>query len=177
LVIVEADRPLALPRNCPSAGPKSFDESPCRYSSGSTCSICGVLRAHGGRIADENRCRSPVSGSTRLSLIRGATTSTAPAQVVTSRGSWQPLRTTSRRPFSSRTSANCAQYASTSACNASASIRRAPARTISSITDDEPDIKTGTPEPSQTAASGTTLSMGRTFLADAPTPALLGTFN
>jgi hypothetical protein len=34
LVIVEADRPLAEPRNCPSAGTKSPLESPCRYSSG-----------------------------------------------------------------------------------------------------------------------------------------------
>ena len=87
-MIVDDDRPLVEPRNCPSAGTKSPDESPCRYSSGSTASICGVLRAHGGRIADENRCRSPVSGSIRLSLTRGACTATAPAQVVTSRGSW-----------------------------------------------------------------------------------------
>jgi hypothetical protein len=40
----------------------------------------------------------------------------------------KPLRTTSRRPCSSRWSLNWA--ASTSACRASASIRRAPARTI-----------------------------------------------
>ena len=96
LVIVEADRPLVLPRNCPRAGTKSPDESTCRYSSGSTSPIFGVLRAHGGKIDDENRCRSPVSGSTRLSLTRGAVTSTAPALVVTVRDSWQPLRTTSR---------------------------------------------------------------------------------
>ena len=96
LVIVEADSPFALPRNCPSAGTKSPDESPCRYSSGNTSPIFGVLRAHGGKIDDENRCRSPVSGSTRLSLTRGAVTSTAPALVVTVRDSWQPLRTTSR---------------------------------------------------------------------------------
>ena len=96
LVIVEADSPFALPRNCPRAGTKSPDESPCRYSSGSTPPIFGVLRAHGGKIDDKNRCRSPVSGSTRLSLTRGAVTSTAPALVVTVRDSWQPLRTTSR---------------------------------------------------------------------------------
>src|SRR6185295_2827425 len=53
LVIVEADSPLALPRNCPSAGTKSPDESPCRYSSGNTSPIVGVLRAHGGKIDDE----------------------------------------------------------------------------------------------------------------------------
>ena len=52
LVIVDDDRPLALPRNCPSAGTKSPLDSPCRYSSGSTSPIFGVLRAHGGRIAE-----------------------------------------------------------------------------------------------------------------------------
>jgi hypothetical protein len=40
-----------------------------------------VLRHHGGRIAEENRRRSPVSGSMRRSLTRGAVTSTAPALV------------------------------------------------------------------------------------------------
>jgi hypothetical protein len=47
--------------------------------------IFGVLRAHGGKIAELNRCRSPVSGSVRLSLTRGTVTSTAPALVSTSR--------------------------------------------------------------------------------------------
>ena len=67
-----------------------------------------VLRHHGGRIAEENRRRSPVSGSMRRSLTRGAVTSTASALVSTSRGWWQPLRTTSRRPFSSRSATNWA---------------------------------------------------------------------
>jgi hypothetical protein len=49
LVIVEADSPFVLPRNCPRAGTKSPDESPCRYSSGSTSPIFGVLRAHDRR--------------------------------------------------------------------------------------------------------------------------------
>ena len=40
---------------------------------------CGVLRAHGGRIAEENRIRPPVSGSVRLSLTKRAPR-TAPAQ-------------------------------------------------------------------------------------------------
>src|SRR4029079_11542881 len=53
LLIVEADSPFAPPRNCPSAGTKSPDESPCRYSSGNTSPIVGVLRAHGGKIDDE----------------------------------------------------------------------------------------------------------------------------
>jgi hypothetical protein len=45
-----------------------------------------VFRAHGGKIAEENRFRSPVSGSVRLSLTRRTVTSTAPALVSTSRG-------------------------------------------------------------------------------------------
>ena len=48
--------------------------------------IFGVLRAHGGKIAEENRSRSPVAGSVRLSLTRGTVTSTAPALVSTSLG-------------------------------------------------------------------------------------------
>lgn len=34
-------------------------DSPCRYSSGSTSLTCGDLRAHAGRIVEENRCRAP----------------------------------------------------------------------------------------------------------------------
>jgi hypothetical protein len=97
-VTVEDDSPALLPRNCPSAGTKSPDDRPCRYSSGSTSLTWGVLRAHGGRIAEENRIRCPVPGSVRLSFTRGAVTSTAPALVTTVRGSAVPLRTTRRRP-------------------------------------------------------------------------------
>ena len=68
--------------------------------------IFGVLRAHGGKIAEENRSRSPVAASMRLSLTRGAVTSTAPALVSTSLGSREPLRTTRWCPFSSRSAAN-----------------------------------------------------------------------
>src|SRR6516225_4186047 len=91
LVTVEADSPACEPRNWASAATKSPDDSPCRYSSGSTSLICGVLRAHGGKIAELNRIRSPVAGSVRLSLTRGAVTSTAPALVSTARLWWQPL--------------------------------------------------------------------------------------
>jgi hypothetical protein len=59
------------------------------------------LRHHAGRIIEANRRRSPLTPSMRLSLTRGATTSTAPALVSTSRGCAWPLRTTSRRPRSS----------------------------------------------------------------------------
>src|SRR6185436_18304370 len=61
-------------------GTKSPEDNPWRYSSGNTSVIFGVLRHHGGRIAEANRARSPVSGSVRRSLTRGATTSTAPAE-------------------------------------------------------------------------------------------------
>jgi hypothetical protein len=87
-VITAGDSPAAEPRNWPSVGTKSPLDRPCRYSSGSTSVIFGVFRAHGGKIAEENRLRSPVPGSVRLSLTRGAVTSTAPALVSTSRGSW-----------------------------------------------------------------------------------------
>ena len=43
----------------------------------------GDFRAHGGRIAEENRLRSPVCASVSLSLTRGAFTSIAPALVTT----------------------------------------------------------------------------------------------
>jgi hypothetical protein len=55
------------------AAPKSPVDRPCRYSSGNillldgerlvTSVICGDLRAHAGKIAEENRCRWPVSAS------------------------------------------------------------------------------------------------------------------
>src|SRR3954465_11971370 len=54
-------------------------------------------------------------------------------------------------------------YASTSARRASASIRRAPSRTISSITDDAADR--AAPEPSRSAESKTTVSTG-SYLPD-----------
>ncbi len=84
-MITAADRPADEPRNWPRAGTKSPLDRPCRYSSGSTSVIFGVLRAHGGKIAEQNRCRSPVAASVRLSLTRGTVTSTAPALVSTSR--------------------------------------------------------------------------------------------
>ena len=59
-----------------------------QYSSGSTSATRGDFRAHAGRIAEENRRRSPVSSSIRLSLTRGARTGSAPAAVVTSRSPW-----------------------------------------------------------------------------------------
>jgi hypothetical protein len=54
----------------------------------------GDFRAQAGRIAEENRTRSPVTGSIRLSLTRGCCTDTAPAAVVTSRSAWLPCTVT-----------------------------------------------------------------------------------
>jgi hypothetical protein len=85
-VITAADSPADEPRNWPRAGTKSPDDRPCRHSSGSTSVIFGIFRAHDGTIAEENRFRSPVSGSVRLSLTRGTVTSIAPALVKISRG-------------------------------------------------------------------------------------------
>jgi len=50
----------------------------------------------------------PSSAELILAGVRGAVTATAPALVSTSRGWWQPLRTTRRRPSSSRSAANAA---------------------------------------------------------------------
>src|SRR4051795_11224678 len=96
--MVAADRPWPVPRNCSNAGAKSELDRPCRYSSGSTSATRGDLRDQAGRIAEENRLRSPVTSSIRLSLTRGARTGTAPAAVMICRGWWAPLRTTGPRP-------------------------------------------------------------------------------
>lgn len=81
-VIVGADNPEPVP----NAGTKSCDDKPCRYSSGNTSVIFDDSLHHAGRITDENRRRSPVATSTRVSLTRGPTTSTAPDDVSTRRG-------------------------------------------------------------------------------------------
>jgi hypothetical protein len=94
--MVAADKPALEPRNCSNAGPKSELDRPCKYSNGNTSASCGDFRDQAGRIAEENRLRSPVTSSTRRSSTRGCRTGTAPAAVVTSRGAWNPLRTTSR---------------------------------------------------------------------------------
>ncbi len=82
-MITGADSPAAEPKNSSNAGTKSFELSPCRYSSGSTSLTFGERRHHGGRIELRNRRRAPVTSSTRRSSTRGAATSTAPATVVT----------------------------------------------------------------------------------------------
>src|SRR3984893_3741444 len=62
---------------------------------------------------------------------------------------------------------------STSACSASASIRRAPSRTMSSITDEDSPSATLPIRASCPAGSGTTVSMGRTFPTSVGAPVLL----
>ena len=150
-----------MPRNCSSAGTKSHDDRPCRYSSGSTSVIFGDLRHHAGRIAEANRCRSPVTSSTRLSLTRGAATSHRAGRGEHLARLVEPLRTTSRRPCSSSSPASAAMYAATSASNAAASIRRAPSRTISSINDDRRRVRRR--RSSGVGATGNYGEHGRTF--------------
>jgi hypothetical protein len=87
-VIVAADNPWLVPKNCSNAGAKSLVDRPCRYGSGNTSAVCGDFGAQAGRIAEENRHRCPVASSMRSSLTRGARTVTAPAAVVTSRSAW-----------------------------------------------------------------------------------------
>ena len=65
-VIDDADRPAPVPRNCMERRSQSPEDRPCRYSSGRTSVICVERPPHAGRIAEENRCRSPVSGSVSL---------------------------------------------------------------------------------------------------------------
>lgn len=73
-VIVAGDKPASEPRNCSNAGAKSEDDRPCRYNSGNTSTTRGDFRDQAGKSTDANRFRSPVTGSVRLSLIRGART-------------------------------------------------------------------------------------------------------
>ena len=94
-MITDADSPAAEPKNPASAGAKSPDDMPCRYINGNTSVTFGLLRAHGVRIDERNRQRSPAS-STRRSFTLGAVTSIGPAAVVIVRGSARPLRTTNR---------------------------------------------------------------------------------
>jgi hypothetical protein len=104
-VITDGDRPAAEPKNPASAGAKSPEDMPCRYIDGNTSVTFGERRAHGVRIEDRNRHRSPAS-STRLSFTLGAVTSIGPAAVLIVRGSARPLRTTRRWPRSSRSPAS-----------------------------------------------------------------------
>ena len=53
--MTDADRPAAEPKNSPSAGAKSPLDIPCRYISGSTSATLGLLRHHGGTMAERNR--------------------------------------------------------------------------------------------------------------------------
>jgi hypothetical protein len=59
-VTTAADWPAPVLKKLSSAGSKSFEDRPCRYSSGNTSVIFGDLRHQAGRIAEANRRRSPV---------------------------------------------------------------------------------------------------------------------
>ena len=77
-----------------------------------------------------NRCRWP--STTRRSFTRGAATGIGPTPVVTVRGRAVPLRTTTAWPAASRSLRCRLTYSSTSTCNATSIIRRAPSRASSS---------------------------------------------
>src|SRR3954468_14557659 len=68
----------------------------------------------------------------RLSFTRGACSAIVPDPTVTRRSRARPLRTTSRLPSSSRSSAKRSTYSPTSASSAAAIIHRAPSRASSS---------------------------------------------
>jgi len=72
LVIVAADRPWLVPRNCVNAGPKSELDRPCRYSSGSTSATRGDLRAHSKVPASQ----AAISCSTKQSSLEAKSSST-----------------------------------------------------------------------------------------------------
>ncbi len=107
-MITDAESPAADPKKFSSAGAKSPELIPCRYINGSTSDTFGLLRHHGGTITLLNPRRSPVPSSMRWSFTRGASISIPPAAVVIVRATAWPLRVTSRRPFSSRSSAKAA---------------------------------------------------------------------
>jgi hypothetical protein len=75
-VITDAESPAAAPKNSSSAGAKSPELIPCRYSNGSTSVTFGLLRLHGGMIALRNLALVLVTGSIRRSSTRGAVTGT-----------------------------------------------------------------------------------------------------
>ena len=122
-----ADRLDAFsPSNASRAGRKSLVDSPRRYRIGRTSATFGDRRMYGGRIWLVNLARSPPI--TRLSLIRSPVTSSVPAPVTIFRGRASPLRTTSRRPLSSRSFRNRSTYSSTADSIAILNIFCAPVR-------------------------------------------------
>ena len=95
--------------------------TPCLPGAGLALASCGTS----GRPA-----RRPCGHAPKIR--GGARSSSVPAPHVTFRACAWPLRTTSRRPASSRSSACVATYCATSTARAFMSIRRAPSRASSS---------------------------------------------
>ena len=119
----------------PGAATKLPPDSPCRYRSGSTPVIIGIFR--GGKLAVENRFRPQCPGRQRLSLTRGDLRGRA-AQT------WHLPRLASRcRPPGcgpTCPAGGVRRDAGAHPGQRPASIRRAPSRTISSISDSEPSF-------------------------------------
>ena len=100
-------------------------DTPCKYNHGNAASTAFARRTYGGTSTEWNTARSSMRDR-----AFGTRTPTGPKPVNTSRRGCQPLRTTARRPSSSRRSANRSRYSSNSACSASAISRCAPSRNI-----------------------------------------------
>jgi hypothetical protein len=174
LVTVEADGPLVLPRNCLSAGTKSPDDNPCKYSSGNTSSMRGVLRP---RRQDRRGKPLPLTGFRIDPLVvhaRGHHRHRPGAGEHIARGvravaHHQPM------PVLVTHLDETGDVIVDLGRNASASIRRAPSRTISSINDDDTGA-TASAVVSRSAESETTVSTGRTFPTSVAAPVQLGTF-
>jgi hypothetical protein len=101
--VIAGDRPLLVPRNCSNARPKSEEDRPCRYNSGSTPPPAATSAP---TPAGSPKRTAPLPGDLidSLDVDPRRPDRTAPSDVVTSRSAWKPLRTTSRRLASSSSS-------------------------------------------------------------------------
>ena len=175
LVIVAADRPAAEPRNCPNAGTKSPDDSPCRYSSGSTSlDLRGLARP---RRQDRRREPLPLTGfrvdalvvdPRRVHLDRARAGGHLPRLVVAV-AHHQPAAVL------------VALVGEPGDVGVDLGLQRLGQHPPGTLAH-ESHRSTTTPdgaaaaEPSRSAESETTVSMGRTFPTSVAAPVLLGTF-
>ena len=174
LVIVEADSPFALPKY-PEGGHEISRREPVQVQQRQhRADLRGLARP---RRQDRRREPLPLAGpgSTRLSLTRGAVTSTAPHSWSRSatRGSRcappadDPSRHERQRTGRCKPRPPPAGPRPASAAHPLGRSRRLPTTRPSRAA----------PEPSRSAESETTVSMGRTFPTSVVAPVLLGTFH
>jgi hypothetical protein len=112
----------------------SFDEIPLRYNTGIRLSTLGTRRRYRGRTWLEKHCSCSFSFR---SSTRGCRIANGPIPVRMFRSGMVPLRTSSRRPFSSRFAAWASMYSATSfsISRACCSNLRAPYRARASRSD------------------------------------------